>query len=148
MNVPLIVTLNATNLEPVSVPSLVRQILDFKLTGTHIEAIGFSCTEPEKILECLIAIEKCKELSEELNNSHISLVVCPNLNDRKNVDLGKFNTSTFENFENREEMNDEKCSGYIKFCRLFIEHGASYIGACCGSSPRNIDALNKFVTDY
>lgn len=146
-NLPLIVTLQAVTTAPETTPDLMRQLLDFDIYGSRLEAIGFSCAQPEAILECLIAIEDDKDLSEKLKSSQTQLAVLPNLNDTKDFFeyFSKFTTLTIIKTPKRDEMHDETSSLFITFCNLLIEHGSTYIGACCGSTPKNIDSLKQYL---
>lgn len=125
-------------------PEVARHVLAAKRGGAPIEALGFSCTEPETILECLKAIEDAEGLSQELRDAGVRLSAHANCNDRRQAHAKGFDVTKDKSKEIkvRHDLVDDGFTGYVQLCADFVKHGASYVGGCCGCGPEGIEAMS------
>lgn len=133
---------------PEKAPEVARLVLKAKLAGAPIEALGFSCTEPETILECLEAIEAQDGLSRELKEAGLRLSAHANVNDRKEAHKKGFDVRTdkSQDIKARDDLVYDGFGGYVKFCKKFAKHGATYLGGCCGCGPAGINGIASQCT--
>lgn len=133
------------NLHPERAPQVAKRVIDAKLAGAPIEALGFSCTEPETILECLQAIQAEPGLSQALKDAGVKLSAHANLNDRREAHQKGFNVSKDNSklIKARQDLVYDGFQGYVKFCKDFVNHGCSYVGGCCGCGPLGITSMRE-----
>eukprot|EP00929_Paragymnodinium_shiwhaense_P112096 TRINITY_DN80354_c0_g1_i1.p1 TRINITY_DN80354_c0_g1~~TRINITY_DN80354_c0_g1_i1.p1 ORF type:complete len:915 (-),score=296.95 TRINITY_DN80354_c0_g1_i1:170-2914(-) len=130
---------------PEKAPEVAQRVIEAKKAGAPIEALGFSCTEPETILECLMALDKTQGLNEALRAAGIKLSAHANLNDRKEAHKKGFDVREDKSkaIKARADLVYGGFDGYVKFCREFVKYGASYIGGCCGCGPQGIVSMKN-----
>lgn len=133
------------NPHPERAPEVAECILEAKRAGAPIEALGFSCTEPETILSCLEALESAPGVREALKAAGVKLSTHANLNDRKEAHKKGFDVRTDKSqaIRARGDLVYDGFGGYIKFCHAFIKKGAEYVGGCCGCGPLAISSMSK-----
>jgi 2-dehydropantoate 2-reductase len=136
---------------PQKAPEVAEFALEAKRNGHQIEALGFSCTEPETILECFKAIQAKSGLRAELQKAGIRLSAHGNCNDRKEAHAKGFNVKADKSQEikKRKDLCEDGYSGYAHFCKQMVDNGASIVGGCCGCGPEGIQALSTmFCASY
>jgi len=128
---------------PEKAPEVAKLVIEAKRAGAPIEALGFSCTEPENILDCLKALESAVGMHQSLKDAGIKLSAHANLNDRSEAHKQGFDVRTDQSkaIRAREDLVYDDFGGYIRFCKQFVTHGAAYVGGCCGCGPAGISAL-------
>jgi len=149
LKVPLVVclegTLRGTDLKPAPqrAPEAVRELLDAKLAGANIEAIGFNCAPPEDILVALQALESAG-LRQELYAAGVELAAYANCNDTAEFHGKGFNLEDLEHID-LQLRQDCIVDGYVDWCLKWMNAGATYVGGCCGTSPSHIRALAREI---
>eukprot|EP00927_Polykrikos_kofoidii_P055920 TRINITY_DN50105_c0_g1_i1.p1 TRINITY_DN50105_c0_g1~~TRINITY_DN50105_c0_g1_i1.p1 ORF type:complete len:611 (-),score=108.02 TRINITY_DN50105_c0_g1_i1:75-1907(-) len=128
---------------PETAPEIAKLVIKAKREGAAIEALGFSCTEPETILDSLKALESTPGVHQALQEVNIKLSAHANVNDRKQAHLAGFDVRSDKSkaIQARGDLVLDGFSGYAKFCKAFVAHGATYVGGCCGCGPAGISAV-------
>jgi len=150
LGLPLVLTMEGAlrDLErephPENAPDIARKVLAAKKNGAPIEALGYSCTEPETILECLKAIEAVDGLNKEITDAGIALACYANVNDRREAHKKGFDVKTdkVDKIEKRADLCEDDYSGYLDFTKEFVKHGATWVGGCCGCGPEGIKRMS------
>jgi S-methylmethionine-dependent homocysteine/selenocysteine methylase len=129
--------------QPHMAPAGAQSVLAAKRAGSPIEALGFSCTEPELIIEALKAVEAVDGLHGELAAEGIALSAHANVQDRKEAHSKGFDLQELkmEDVKDRADLVDDAFVGYARFCGEFVEHGVTYVGGCCGCGPTGIGSI-------
>lgn len=127
-------------------PKAARLALGAKLrNGQRIEALGFSCTEPETILEALRAVKETPGLMNELESAGIKLSVHANLNDRREAHKKGFQVEDAKGTQTivkRRSLVDDDHAGYVEFCREAVDkYRVAYVGGCCGCGHEGIQCI-------
>jgi S-methylmethionine-dependent homocysteine/selenocysteine methylase len=116
------------------------KVIELKKGGMNIEALGFNCAPPEDILGCLKSLEAA---GSPLKANGIELMVYANCNDRKAALDKGFDATEVKagDVRVRPDLAQSEWAGFAGFCEQFHEHGATYIGGCCGCRPQGIKML-------
>jgi len=131
--------------QPQEAEAVGEMVLKAHEAGAKIEALSFNCAPPEDILACIQVLND-KGLTARLRAAGIVIAVYANLHDRKKLldgeaDKGWTVKTGFNNpLSIRKDLQGE---GVLVQLKEFVRCGASYIGACCGSTPEQIGFFSK-----